>query len=418
MTEKARADDSSLTWTFRWISFVALSAAALGCDGGAKTAGRAPESSASHPEEREAALVDGSSGPTTPSVGGGPVTSVVVVSGVLGTHRLGNTLFVSYVTGDERNSTAHEARVTDTGLLIEVAADMPATTWIHSDSGSYLDVPVALLGAPEGPTWMWTRGSRMLRTEQGRWRCVGRCGEAHTGFPEPWQSVLERPVQIDGETRVMQLLGDVVDDRSRGHLFGLQRQHNPSDVSYYVLPRALGGPEIVRKIRPLKDTSPLELADGSIVDLDAVFTSTMRSEPLLHADGTSPRDLWKIDAEGLAEVHGTARSRAPLPTGVRPRDVDGLVVEITSPGAANIPKAIWISSGNMVFRRDPTGGPWTPSRVAEAGESVSIAAASSNALYVVVRRPDRLPVTERDSRHALFERLTELRRVSPSALWV
>lgn len=342
-------------------------AVSLGC-GGARPRSSPPAPSAPAP----------GAAPAPPaSVQVAPAKVTELAARVIRTHRLGDVSFVSYVASERGADVVHVARVGDDGGLRDVATGVPPSRMETTRGGGLTlsGTPSALLGEPDGPIWMaFTHynvfgDAVVYRAERGAWRCVGRC--AARPDLEAWGPWIEAPGP-GGEPAPR---GDLVAERSRGHLFRVaNRVSNEGDA--YVLPRAGASPgDAVRRIAPLAASAPVELADGSIVDAGALVPD----RSVRAADGRSRDDLWVLTDEALVHVRGDRRDRVALPSA----DVAHLVVGVDG--------SVWLSGGATSFRRDEPADEWRAARLAGASPVEVVAAGPTAVLAVAGDRLLRAP---------------------------
>lgn len=288
----------------------------------------------------------------------------VVATHVIGTYRLGAALFVSFL---EDETHVHLARVADDGTLGEVARGMPPShpTMTRGGQMTLSGTPSALLGEPDGPIWMaFTHynvfGNATMYRAESTWRCVGGC--ATKPDPERWTHLVETTLPTGERTPV----GDLLSRRSRGHLFRIENRVSGEGTSH-VLPRAR---DAVANITTLASDDPVELADGSIVDVAKRVPEVSR---FARVDGRSADDFWVAEEETLIHVEGAEHTRIPLPAG----RVSSLRAE--SDGT------LWVSDGAVGHQR--VGEGW---RALEVGSTAweEIAAARPHVLFVVIQ--DRL----------------------------
>lgn len=307
-----------------------------------------------------------------------PARVVELAARVLRTHRLGDVLFVSYVASERGTDAVRVARVGDDGGLRDVATGVPPSR-VETTRGGGLTLsgtPSALLGEPDGPIWMaFTHydvfgDAVMYRAERGAWRCVGRC--ATRPDLEAWGPWIEAPGP--GGERVPR--GDLVAERSRGHLFRVANRVS-SEGDAYLLPRGGASPgDVVRGIAPVTARDPVELADGSIVDAAAILPD----RSLRAVDGRSKDDLWLLVEDGLVHARGGRLERIALPSA----EVSQLLVGVDG--------SVWLSGGPTSFRRDELVGRWRELHLAGASAVEVVAAGPTAAFAIAGDRLLRVPL--------------------------
>jgi hypothetical protein len=310
-----------------------------------------------------------------------PVGTKLVAQGAIREHHLGSELYLSIVTLDTRKSDGSSAkpaphvrlaRVAPDGSLEELATGMPDAEWATMRTGQLTisGTVSALLGEPGGPMWMaFTRynvfgNATIYRAERGTWQCVGAC-TSPTGDAEPWAPV----IQIVTPLGDREPSGDLVAERSRGHLFFIKNRVS-GEGDAHVLPSAKGlsAREAVARIRPQSGEMLAELGDGSIVDVKKIAPEVGE---VRDADGLSARDVWVLGERGLVHVRGAAREHVELPDGA----VSAVFVELNG--------AVWLSGGSTVHHRARSDATWRTLAYGPASDQATVAAVRGDAVFVM-----------------------------------
>jgi len=306
--------------------------------------------------------------------------STTVADRVTGVHRLGGGLFVSFLDGDGDHAGIRVARVGDDGTIADVARGAPvaARTMTRGGSKTMSPLPTALLGEPEGPIWMALAHYSVFgdvvvyRADQGTWRCVGRCPKRPD--PESWAKLTERRDSLEGHPVAR---GELLDDRSRGHLFTV-RNRVSREGHAYLLPRAtsrdpLSAVRSIRSLGPVDERDELvELADGAVVEVRKRVPELTRIDGV---DGESSDDFWVLGEAALVHVRGADHRRLPLPSSD--------LASVVSDGHG----AVWLSGGTVAYRYEGSGTePSRRVRLADEGSVGRVVASRPNALFVVVGR--------------------------------